>query len=398
MNYSSKKIPLYPYLSYDSIDKFPNEKEFYIPNIADTGIVYSTLNARSALEIGISSLKLKKGDEILFPAYHSPTTVYASLKAGGKPVFYKINPGCSINIADIEKKITSRTKAVLVVHYFGFPNSLSQIRDICNNKKIYLIEDCAHAFYGYCDNLQIGSIGDFSIASLWKFFPVHHGGVLKYRNKEIANGISMKTPSLFYQLKSALNSLERGNESRHSGNFRKFIFSFKDKLWARLRYNKINYTPPSPTFLLEKKSANNYLHELAHENYSSYEMPFFSKFIYKMTNKENLIYQRRQNFSILLKEFKSVVGIKPLFNELPPNVVPYVFPIISNNTDELVKQLKSQRVNISRFGEHPWDDMDKKICDVSFFYSKHCIQLPIHQSLTLEDMKYMIDVIKNIYV
>lgn len=393
MNQSIIKIPLYPYLNFETANKHVGKKDYNIPGLVDTGIVYSTLNARSALEIGLRSLKIQQGDEMLFPAYQCPVAVYAAVKAGIKPIFYKINDDCSLNISDIEQKISFRTKAVLIVHYFGFPNSIAEIRKICDKLKIYLIEDCALSFYGVCDNLPIGSIGDFSIASLYKFFPVYDGGFLKFENKELARNVKIKSSHLFFQIKSALNTIEMGSELKNGINVRKHLFQLKDRTWTGIKsFGKKSPNRPAPII---RKKRNPYTPELINDSYSRNEMPIFSKIVYKITDKNKLIGIRRRNFNILLKALKNVPGNRPLFDKLPPEVVPYDFPIISQKADNLAKEFRDKHVRIARFAEYLWGDMDKNTCPVSSFYSKHCIQLPIHQSLTSEDMHYMISIIEE---
>ena len=172
------------------------------------------INARSALEFGIRCLGLCKGDEILLPAYHCPVMVYPIVNSGLTPIFYKILPDCSADIDDIRSKVTSQTKAVIAVHYFGFPNNISQIGDFCRCRNIYLIEDCAHSFWGKIDQSAIGSFGDIAIASIWKFFPVLHGGFLIINNGELLNkSIYYRQAPLAFQIKAALNIIDYSRDT-----------------------------------------------------------------------------------------------------------------------------------------------------------------------------------------
>ena len=131
-----RKITQHPFLKAELLTSIGRKKRINIPSVIDTGIVYGTINARSALDLGIRCLRLQPGDEVLIPAYHCPVMVYPVVKAGGRPVFYQINSDCSTNIDDLKRKITRHTKAVIVVHYFGFPSRVSDIRSICTQKNI----------------------------------------------------------------------------------------------------------------------------------------------------------------------------------------------------------------------------------------------------------------------
>ena len=66
---------------------------------------------------------------------------------GVNAVFYRLHPDTSPDVDDIAHRLTSRTRAVLVVHYFGFPQPLEQLRAFCDAHVLILIEDCAHAFF-----------------------------------------------------------------------------------------------------------------------------------------------------------------------------------------------------------------------------------------------------------
>ena len=275
MKYPEREIPLYPLLNCEFNNGLERKKDSLIPSVVDSGVIYSTINARSALKIGLMSMQLNIGDEILVPSYHCPVMIYPIVDLGYKPVFYNINKDCSVDIKDFKKKITNRTKATIVVHFFGFPSSsLFEICSICNANNIYLIEDCAHAFYGYCGTLPIGSIGDFSIVSLYKFFPVCHGGFLKFENKELAMQASTLHSPLFFQFKSLLNTIEMKSDVNKKKGFQKVAFQLKDWIWDGLKSTQRKANPQLPVM---KKIKNPYSPELMADSYSLYKMPIISK-------------------------------------------------------------------------------------------------------------------------
>ena len=102
----------------------------------------------AALEMCALLLNIKKGDEIIMPSYTFVSTANAFALRGGKPVFVDIDPKTlNIDPYKIEKAITKKTKAIVVVHYAGISSDLDKILKIKNKYQLYLIEDAAHAFF-----------------------------------------------------------------------------------------------------------------------------------------------------------------------------------------------------------------------------------------------------------
>ena len=93
--------------------------------------------------------------------------------------FYNITEDLSPDFEDIKKKLTSKTKALLCVNYFGYPAPFERIRSFCKLHNLYFIEDNSHGFLGRYDNKPLGSFGDISITSVYKSVPVIHGAFLR---------------------------------------------------------------------------------------------------------------------------------------------------------------------------------------------------------------------------
>src|SRR5665647_522848 len=85
----------------------------------------------------------------------------------------------------IDAAIASQSKAMLVSHYFGLPNSLAEVRQWCDEHGVALIEDCAHCYFGEAGERPVGAWGDFAAASLSKFLPVPEGGLLASAHRPI---------------------------------------------------------------------------------------------------------------------------------------------------------------------------------------------------------------------
>jgi len=147
----------------------------------DLNQVLMTTSATHALEMAAQLIGLKEGDEVIMPSFSFSSTANAVLKEGAKPVFAEVR-GNTFNLdpADFEAKISSRTKAVIPVHYAGISCEMDQIRKIAEENKIYIIEDAAHAVNSFYQGQAAGSIGDFGCYSFHgsKNFVSGEGGAL----------------------------------------------------------------------------------------------------------------------------------------------------------------------------------------------------------------------------
>jgi perosamine synthetase len=131
----------------------------------------------------LRALNVKPGDTVLVPSYHCTSVVEPILQYGGDVKCYNVGLDLQPDIDDIEKRIDARTRVVLVVHYFGFPQPIVKIKEFCKERGLYLIEDCAHVLQGRTEErIVLGTSGDISIFSWRKFLPVYDGGQLVISN------------------------------------------------------------------------------------------------------------------------------------------------------------------------------------------------------------------------
>lgn len=173
---------------------FQNLCEKKISQIIKAKNVILTQSCTSALEAAISVCEIKSGDEVIIPSYTFTSTANCILLKGAKPVFADIDPvTLNLNPVDVEKKITRKTKAIIVVHYAGFSCEMSKFLHLKNKYKIFLIEDAAHAFLGKYNNKFLGTIGDLGAYSFHqtKNFPSGQGGALVINNKKLISKSKM---------------------------------------------------------------------------------------------------------------------------------------------------------------------------------------------------------------
>ncbi len=127
--------------------------------------VLPTSSGTAALELACDCI-LKKGDEVILPSFTFSSCANAIMLAGAVPIFCDIDiKTYNINPADIEKKITKKTRAIMVVHYAGFACEMDKISKIANAYNLAIIEDGAHALGASYKGRQLGTIGQIGAFS-----------------------------------------------------------------------------------------------------------------------------------------------------------------------------------------------------------------------------------------
>jgi perosamine synthetase len=163
------------------INRFENEFAKYIGQ--DFGIAVS--NGSAALDISIKALGIKAGDEVIMPTFTIISPAQSIISAGAIPVLVDSDPiTWNMDVNQIEDKITSKTKAILVVHIYGLPVDMDPILELCRKYELLLIEDAAEMHGQTYKGKMCGSFGDISIFS---FYPNKHittgeGGMILCRD------------------------------------------------------------------------------------------------------------------------------------------------------------------------------------------------------------------------
>ncbi len=144
-------------------------------------------NGTAALEIAFRTIDITN-KEVIVPTNTFFATIIAIIKAGGKPVLCDNTEGSpDIDIKEIKKKITRKTKAVCIVHVGGnISEKITDLIKICKKKKLLLVEDAAHAHGSYLNkNLYAGTIGDIGCFSFYptKVMTTGEGGMITTNNK-----------------------------------------------------------------------------------------------------------------------------------------------------------------------------------------------------------------------
>ena len=168
------------------IDKFVEEfKDF-------TGLKYClpTANCTNAIHLALLTLNIKKGDEVIVPDLTWVASASPILHVGATPVFCDVDKyNFCINVENIKKCISKKTKAIVGVDLLGNVPQWNEIINLCKKKKIHIIEDAAESLGARYNNLPAGSFGKISLFSFnaTKLIMAGQGGALCTNNEELYN-------------------------------------------------------------------------------------------------------------------------------------------------------------------------------------------------------------------
>jgi perosamine synthetase len=162
--------------------------------------VTSVCNGTVALHLALEALGFAPQDEVIVPTLTYIASVNTIIQAGATPVFAdSLDATWQVDPRDVRRKITSRTKALMVVHLYGHPCDMDELVKICKEYNLYLIEDCAEAFGTYYKGRHVGTFGDVATFSFYgnKTITTGEGGMVVAKNKDlIARAFHLKTQAV----------------------------------------------------------------------------------------------------------------------------------------------------------------------------------------------------------
>ncbi len=146
-----------------------------------------TSSGTSAILISLLAMRLQPGDEVIVPAYTFVATYSAVIFAGMVPILAEIDESLNLDPEDIQKRITSKTKAIIPVHMLGNPCDMHAIREIAQNHGLVILEDACQASGASYRGRKVGSIGRMGAFSLniFKTITAGDGGIVTTGDKDL---------------------------------------------------------------------------------------------------------------------------------------------------------------------------------------------------------------------
>src|SRR3989338_5041540 len=192
---------------------YSEELSKYLCKYLSVDFVLPTGSGTAALELACAIL-LKRGNEVIMPSFTFSSCANAVLLVGAKPVFVDIDINSyNIDVSEIEKKITSRTRAIMVVHYAGMSCDMDKIMEIARNNNLFVIEDAAHALGSKYKGDFLGTIGDVGCFSFHgtKNAASGEGGAFVTNDKKI-----FKMAEIIREKGTNRSSFMRGERKKYS--------------------------------------------------------------------------------------------------------------------------------------------------------------------------------------
>ncbi|MDP6686136.1 MAG: DegT/DnrJ/EryC1/StrS family aminotransferase [Candidatus Omnitrophota bacterium] len=183
-----------------------------------------------ALFLACMACGIKEGDEVIVMPYTYIATTLAISMTGAKPVFVDIDEETyNIDVSNIEKAVTKKTKAILPVHLYGHPVDMDSLLRVAKKHKLRVIEDCAQAHGALYKNKKVGSFGD---AACFSFYPTKNLGAFGDAGIAVTNS---------EEIKSRLTSLrDYGRRGRYEHVIKGYN-SRIDTLQAAILRKKLKY-------------------------------------------------------------------------------------------------------------------------------------------------------------
>lgn len=326
--------------------------------------------ARIALREALRILGFEKENSILMPSYICDVVLPPVSELGVKAEFYRVSLDLCPNVLDIKARISKRTKAILVVNYFGFPQDIS-VKKVAEENDLYVIEDNAHSFLSEKNSRLLGTFGDVGIATLRKTLPVPDGAVLFVNNDTL---------------------LGKARVSSEDITARASVWPFIFIGYHLMPFSIIRYKLPLNISEKTHYLFNSKDHSSAEEDYEKCKVQM-SQISLKIANNldfNEVKQKRRENYKTWLEKVNGKRELRVIFKSLPEGVVPQAFPVIVKRPKNFIEKMTNKGIPVST-----WPSLPKEIKSNSEYFNanfltKHLVTLPVHQGIKkrlIEDLE-----------
>lgn len=349
------------------------------------GRVILANSGRTAIALVAQLYGFHVGDEILVPSYNCGTEIDAIISTGATPVPYRITRHLSIDQADLELRITSRTRAVYVTHYFGRRHDLVLITAFCRQHGLKLIEDCAISLFSGQRSCDTNMQADAAIFSFPKWFAVPDGGALVVKEDLKSFETKLKNSSFLRVVRQGLPLLKSAAmRSRRLGRI----------LQPYARNRKHDKIPSCQVSAPSRPDMPRHYYFDPHVHLR--RMSRMTKGLLDRVQRDRLIEKRKRNWKQLIEGISGIPGVQLLFNTLGDGECPPVLPVVVINRDLWIHELQNRLISAIGWwaGYHrdlPWSEFPES-CELK----DHVLALPVHQDLGELEMEHIILSIREI--
>lgn len=314
-------------------------------------------------------------EEILFPAYFHGVELEALLAADVRPRFYPVGYDLRVEVEKVVARLRPETRAIYLIHYAGFPGPVEELAELCRQRNLLLIEDCALALFSCLGDRPLGSFGDAAIFCLYKTLPVPNGGVLVVRRGGAGEWPRTQAPSLASTLANAASSLSVNCELRSRTGVSWLLKALR-AAGKGVRHGLKVERVETGTQHFDRAHAGLGMSRLSHWILTAQDASF-------------IVERRRHNYQHLLARLGHLSP--PVWGELAPGVCPLFYPLRTRNKQRLAAWLAAHGVEAVEF----WSQTHPAVPPGTFpevdELRRTVLELPCHQDLTLQDMGRIAD-------
>jgi dTDP-4-amino-4,6-dideoxygalactose transaminase len=356
-----------------------------------------TAKGRVALYHMLRALGIGRGDEVIIQAFTCLAVPSPILLTGAKPVYVDIGPqGYNIDMFQLKKKITSRTKAVIIQHTFGIPADIKTALEITDEHGLPLIEDCCHSVGSMYDGRETGTFGIAAFYSTEWAKPLNtgQGGVLAVNDPGYAELINTYKQQLRHPpLSDAL--MLRAQYYAHRFLLRPSLY------WkARSCYRALSGAGIiSGTF--DKKEMKQKRSGIYEQTLSEWQKRVLDKEIERL----DILISKRKYLTERYSSFLSELKINtPEFSDLSDPVL-IRYPLMTKNKSELLEKAREAKIEIGNWflsPVHPLTAGDLSIagyepgkCPVAEEAASSCINLPLYDKIREKELQAIFDFISE---
>ncbi|WP_175060125.1 DegT/DnrJ/EryC1/StrS aminotransferase family protein [Thermococcus sp. 2319x1] len=311
-------------------------------------------NGTAALDVALKALKIGPGDEVITTPFTFIASANSILFQGAKPVFADIDPKTfNLDPSDVLEKINDKTKAIVVVHLYGQPANMEAFKEIAEDYKLYLVEDCAQAHGAEFEGQKVGTFGDIAAFSFYptKNMTTGEGGMVVTNDNELA---------------------KRADLIRNHGQAEKYLH-------VELGYNLRMTNIAAAIGRVQLKKLDEWNEK------------------------------RIENAKLLTKGISNIKGLTPPYVDGRVKHVfhQYVIRVEDDfplSRDELMAKLREKGIGTAVHYPIPVHHQPlyqrlgypKDICPNAIDASKRVLSLPVHPAVNREDIEYIIETLKEI--
>jgi dTDP-4-amino-4,6-dideoxygalactose transaminase len=339
--------------------------------------IHLTGSGRTAAWWAAQAMGLRPGQHILAPAYNGGAEIDPFLHAGLAVEMVDVDGDGRIRIDDLRRRIRSNTRAVLVVHTFGFPQALDAVGALCDDHDLWLIEDCAHQLPGSPACPAGSARGDVALYSLRKWVPSPDGGALILRHPDLSDppplppppDRRLSPPLLAWWLLERLQGtpLQPGITS----------------IFLRLRDALRGSTPVEAGHPVAGPK------ERFHPYMMRMGMSGRTRRILAASDPREIGLRVRANYQAFMERLDGVDGIRILTGPLPDGVFPYLFAVEVDHREAVWRFLSRAGIVAMRFWRTYHPALSWREYPVACRLKDRVLALPIHSGLDERHVAYM---------